>query len=378
MLDGGEDPKEKNDRLPGASDTDNDGDLYDEDDASDASMDIASYAGSMMGVTVNLASGRGTAGDAEGDTLVNIEKVVGSSKGDTFIAGAGADNIDGAAASDTVSYELSEDGVIVNLTVTGKQAVEVKDAQGNITTAGNKVDSYAGNDTLANIENVNGSPYDDTLTGNSTADDGNTANVNEAETTANTLMGGAGKDSLTGGAGDDTLDGGDGDDPVLSGLAGNDTLRGGAGDDILTGGDGNDTLIGGTGNDELTGSGGNDTFVFGLDKVTAGDYILDFAAANDKIDLSAFGIDPDDLPALLSVRGGAVGTGNVQIDLTGYGGGTIDLTTVNDIDDLDGRGSDGADDGTDNDKLDGSYQFLDLNGDGDGIDPGESNGLFIL
>ena len=68
--------------------------------------------------------------------------------------------------------------------------------------------------------------------------------------------------------------------------------------------------------------------------------------------------------------------------MTGYGGGTIDLTAVTDVDTLDGRGSDGATDGTDNNKLDGSYQFIDLNGDGDGMDTvngvEESSGIFIL
>ena len=58
-------------------------------------MDIASYAGAMAGVTVDLSTGKGTAGDADGDTLVNIERVEGSANDDTFIASAGADIIDG-------------------------------------------------------------------------------------------------------------------------------------------------------------------------------------------------------------------------------------------------------------------------------------------
>ena len=48
-----------------------------------------------MGVTVNLASGRGTAGDAEGDTLVNIERFLVPVRMIRFIAGAGADHVDG-------------------------------------------------------------------------------------------------------------------------------------------------------------------------------------------------------------------------------------------------------------------------------------------
>ena len=50
----------------------------------------------MAGVTVNLATGRGTAGDAMGDTLVNIEQVLGSDHDDTFIAGPGPDTLTAA------------------------------------------------------------------------------------------------------------------------------------------------------------------------------------------------------------------------------------------------------------------------------------------
>ena len=73
----------------------------------------------MDAVTVDLSNssrGVGTAGDAMGDTLTNIELVWGSmNNGDTFIAGPGADIIEGDGGSDTVSYEASELGVTVDL-----------------------------------------------------------------------------------------------------------------------------------------------------------------------------------------------------------------------------------------------------------------------
>ena len=257
-LDGGEDPREKNvatavDIIP-AIDLNGDGDTDDTgEQQTNAKEDTASYAGSKMGVTLNLSSGRGTAGDADGDTLVNIEKIIGSGKDDTFIASAGNDQINGGDGDDTVSYELSEEGVKVDL--------GDADTQDDTTT-----DSYAVGDVLTSIENATGSPYKDELT---TQDD-----------TAGVLMGGAGDDKLTGGTGRDTLDGGAGDDELIGGNVAadddattrdGDTLRGGAGDDKLTGGTGNDLLIGGTGRDELNGGTGNDTYVFGPDKVTAGD-----------------------------------------------------------------------------------------------------------
>ena len=62
------------------------------------------------GVTVNLATGMGTAGEAMGDTLANIELVWGSEHDDTFIASNGADIIEGDGGSDTVSYDGIGDG----------------------------------------------------------------------------------------------------------------------------------------------------------------------------------------------------------------------------------------------------------------------------
>ena len=100
------------------------------------------------------------------------------------------------------------------------------------------------------------------------------------------------------------------------------------------------------------------------------------ADAGDKIDLSAFGIDEDELPGLIREWGG-----QVRIDLTGHGGGTINITAISDVDELDGAGGSTTGDGAD--VLDGSYVYTgDLNGDGDfddtvnGVD--ESNGVFIL
>src|SRR3546814_2851128 len=45
--------------------------------------DTAIYSGSPAGVDVNLASGTGHGGDAEGDTLTGVENVTGSNFNDT-------------------------------------------------------------------------------------------------------------------------------------------------------------------------------------------------------------------------------------------------------------------------------------------------------
>ena len=358
ILDGGEDAREDDNNMitaRAATDLNGDGDEADLGEAAiaagPASIDIASYAGAMAGVTVNLATGRGTAGDAMGDTLVNIEQVVGSGHDDTFIAGPGPDNIDGAGnpdmmpAGDTISYELSDEAVQVTLGAAGTAQTQA---------AQDDSDSYATGDILLNIENITGSGQDDELTGNAQA---------------NKLMGGDGNDTLVGGDGNDTLMGGDGND-TLSATAGDNKLMGGAGRDTLTGGSADDTFYGGTGDDEMTGNGGTDTFVFSPEDGDGDDIINSFTVADDKIDLSAFNLAAEDLIPLISVRGGTV-----RIDLRSVGGGTIELGGVTDVDDLEVSG--GA---TDN-VIDTLSVRMDLDGDGT-IDtsatPPEADGIFIL
>jgi Ca2+-binding RTX toxin-like protein len=190
----------------------------------DIGIDIASYYLSSIGVSVDLATGVGHGGDAEGDTLFLIENLSGSQgddhltgdalantlqgwKGndeifgaggndtveggdgndnlsgdigaDVLRGGAGADQLNGGEGSDTVSYYLSSIGVTVDLaTGTGHGG----DAEG---------------DTLTGFEVLSGSQGDDHLTG---------------DALANTLQGWNGSDVLTGGAGKDVLFGGAGAD----------------------------------------------------------------------------------------------------------------------------------------------------------------------
>ena len=281
-------------------------------------IDTASYAGAMAGVAVNLATRKGTAGDAEGDTLTNIEAVTGSSHDDAFIASEGVDRIDGGGnpmmnpKGDTVSYELSEDGIVITL-----------EDDGAATTVDNATveDSYADGDVLTGIENLTGSSRIDVLSGN------DRANTLKGGGGNDTLNGEEGNDKLYGDAGNDTMDGGDDDD----------MLMGGAGRDTMTGGIGNDTLVGGAGGDEMTGGAGVDTYVFAPGH--GADIIDDFAidtgadAPDDRINLAAFGLDEDDLIALISTRGAGDNL-RVQINLTSVGGGTIELNDVTTLESL--------------------------------------------
>ena len=302
----------------------------------DIDNDWVYYNHARAAVVVNLATGKGEGGEADGDTLLNIEGVLASQHDDTFIAGEGRDWIDGWLGNDTVSYKESKHGVTVDLSNPAHHAAEpetrpdtgVDLPDGNTSrdsgTTGNDDfvadKSYARNDALISIENLTGSSKDDVLTGDSNA---------------NVLKGGAGNDVLTGGNGgdsatrmvDDKLHGEAGDDE-LNGGEGADILMGGAGNDTLDGGGGGDTLNGGTGNDELDGGesdSARDTFVFDLDN--GSDVIMNFgigdsfdATQHDQIDLSAFNIRDGELPGLISVR-----AGNTIINVEDYGGGRITI-----------------------------------------------------
>jgi Ca2+-binding RTX toxin-like protein len=199
-----------------------------------AGVDTASYASSAAGVSVSLALGTGSGGEAQGDSLTNIENLIGTAYNDVLtgsdgdnvlVGGAGADKLVGGLGVDTADYssapaDLSNaGGVVVNLT---SGVNHFSDARG---------------DTLSGIENLRGSAYADILVGNANA---------------NKLWGSAGTDILSGNAGADEL----------WGEVGNDALDGGAGDDVLQGGDGNDIVTGGVGFDELWAASGKDTFVF--------------------------------------------------------------------------------------------------------------------
>lgn len=175
-----------------------------------ADNDTATYDDSAAAVDVDLLRTTQIGGDAQGDRLISIENLTGSSSSDRLrgtdavnilngnggsdiIEGrGGADTINGSAGSDTASYETSQQRVVVDLRSSGPQSGG--DAEG---------------DRLTSIENVSGSMWDDVLTGT----DG-----------VNVLSGGFSTDVLIGLGGNDTLEGG----------GGNDILDGGAGIDIAT------------------------------------------------------------------------------------------------------------------------------------------------
>ena len=185
--------------------------------------DTANYSGSAALVIVHLDTGKGSGGDAQGDTYVSIENAVGSSfadllagnnlankldgglgkdlmvggggndtmlggGGDDRVAGgAGADVINGGGGRDELNYSDSVLGVTVNLST------------------GQAINGNAAGDTITGFEDLSGSFDNDILAGTAVA---------------NSILG----------------------DDRLFGFAGNDTLGGGPGADTMTGHDGADTF----------------------------------------------------------------------------------------------------------------------------------------
>jgi Ca2+-binding RTX toxin-like protein len=232
--------------------------------------DTISFANTASPIIVNLAGGVGTGNvhnTSENTDLTNIDNITGSAgndslTGDSFdnIIEGGADTgtattgdtIDGISGNDTASYANATAGVTVSLANAAFQ-----------NTVG------AGWDKLSNFDNLLGSAYNDTLTG-----DGSINNLN----------GGDGDDFLVGGLGADTLIGAGGIDTAnytssnagvvvtINSTSGNtgghaagdslfsiENLIGSSQGDTLTGDTGNNTIEGGDGDDILDGVSGNDT-----------------------------------------------------------------------------------------------------------------------
>ncbi len=340
--------------------------------------DTANYESSGAGVTVSLAAGAtNSGGDAAGDTLVDIENLIGSAGNDTLTGkdledniltgGAGDDKLTGGTHStvgDTASYAIgSTVGVTVSLASSAAQ-----------NTVG------AGWDTLADIENLIGSEYNDTLTGSTVA------NSLSGEAGDDTLIGGLGDDSLiggsntsvgdtasyavgggavtvslaitaaqnTGGAGWDTLSGIEN----LMGTGGADTLSGDEYANALSGGGGSDILTGGAGADILDGGAGIDTVSYSTSTgVVTASLTTRTGTVSNETGTDTFALYSPTLCSIENLTGGLDNdtlTGDGIVNVLNGGGGDDILYGMDNNDTLiGGAGADTLDGGAGNDTLDG-------------------------
>jgi hypothetical protein len=160
--------------------------------------------------TDNINGGGGNdtiMGGSGNDTLIGGpgDNKIEAGSGTTLIQDSGGDNtLIGGTGKDTVSYanRTAQQGVIVTLNGT----------------AGSTGNGQPGeNDTITGIENIIGSPGDDVLTGDSSA---------------NVIQAGSGNAVINGGNGNDTLLGGSGKDAFTSGTGVN-TITTGNSDNIV-------------------------------------------------------------------------------------------------------------------------------------------------
>ncbi|NBK41239.1 calcium-binding protein, partial [Pseudomonas soli] len=203
-----------------------------------AGIDTVSYGDSSSGILLNLKTGQ-HGGIAEGDTFEGIEKFVGSSLGDVFVANDQANDFNGAGGVDLLTFAGEGAGITLDLNATG-------------------------NDLFTSIESFEGTAFNDTFIGTAASEN---------------FIGGAGADVINGGAGRDSawyissnasvsvdlatgvVGGGHAEGDVLSGIEGvagsafADVLNGDAGANTLYGAEGDDVINGGAGNDILYGDG---------------------------------------------------------------------------------------------------------------------------
>ncbi|NER20335.1 MAG: calcium-binding protein [Symploca sp. SIO1C2] len=241
------------------------------------------------------------------ETLINIERLIGSAFDDTLIGddgnnsligNAGADYFDGGDGIDTVSF-LENFAITADLSQ--NRATYIDDTGVEVV------------ETLINIENLIGAAFDDTLIG----DNGNNL--------------------LRGEAGDDFLDGGDGIDTASflgsqAGMIANlnqgtatsvnqtevdtlvniESLTGSNFDDQLIGDAGNNTLLGLAGDDLLTGGAGADIFNFSSSNQGV-DTITDFnSTEGDQIRVFVSGFGNDLTAGLLDAEEFTIGSAATQ------------------------------------------------------------------
>ena len=192
--------------------------------------DWARYNQSDAAIDVDLNQATQTGGHAEGDTFTSIERVYGSrfdddisgdSGGnllrghigdDTLVGRSGNDFLRGDAGGDVLNGGGDRDWALYN----GSDAAITVNLDTGAASGG-----HADGDTFISIENVLGSRFGDTITGDSES------NFLRGNTGADTIEGGTNDDNLEGGTGGDTFvfNDGDGDDTVLDFEDGTDTLR---------------------------------------------------------------------------------------------------------------------------------------------------------
>jgi Ca2+-binding RTX toxin-like protein len=298
------------------------------------------YSASASGVNVNLATGRGQGGDAAGDVLVGVrvlhtsrlgdtvtgsaqadsiyghqgnDQITGGAGDDYILGGTGNDTVRGGTGNDTIIFEAGADRIFGD---DGADLLSFDFLQtGGVTvnlTTGVHGGAAAGL-TIAGIEQIEGSFFGDTITGNALA---------------NRLIGQEGADSLTGGGG-------------------NDTLVGGALNDTMSGGPGNDLIFTLADRDRVSGGDGRDTLSFDL---LSGGVIVNLANGAASAGFTSVGYDGIEV-IILTFGSDTVLSGSVDVEVQGGGGNDSIATGTGNSTIAGGAGNDTLDGGTGADRF---------------------------
>ena len=241
-------------------------------------FDLAFFGANVF---IDLQAGTGRGGDAEGDTIVNIERV--SAELSSTILGDSLDNRIYLRAGDSVGDGRGGDDFFLSL------------GNNNTLIGGSGVDTVSYETLNQQSHFSNGVRVD--------LDAGTGENLNAGAGTPDQL---SGFENVTGSDHDDYL-------------------FGDSGNNRLLGRDGDDVLGGGRGDDEMSGGYGMDVFVFNNSRNDDDDDVVtDFRIGEDLIDFTNSRNRIDDFDELMD-RSDQVGS-NTVIDT---GDGTITLLNVN-------------------------------------------------
>jgi Ca2+-binding RTX toxin-like protein len=289
----------------------------------DGDNTVTTYGGNDQ---ITVGNGNNTIHAGNGNNIIHLGSGTNSADtgtgNNTFYSGLGHNTLAGGSGYNTADYSAALVALTINL------------AAGTVAGAGV-------GDTLSSIHNVNGSNFDDIITGDNSGD---------------VIHGGSGADTITGGTGLD----------YIYGDAGNNTFNGSVGGDYLYGGTGNDTFLTPRADTHYDGHYGG--------TITAGEV--------NRIDYSADGVTHTiNLLTGTGVGGNANGSTYANINYLIGGNSTDTLTAANVDTTLDGRnGTNTLTGGSGNDTLIGGTgtDYLYGNGGNNSLTGGAGTNYFYM
>jgi Ca2+-binding RTX toxin-like protein len=298
-------------------------------DGGGSRLDSLSYSFATEGILVNLETGLGFGGAADGHQIINIEiifatrfddillgfeseenNLFGGGGDDSLVGGSDRDTLTGGDGNDTIQGGDDDDKILGgdgrNLLV-GGDGNDTFEISGNI--SDNTIQGGEGRDRITNgnrftgeIDLLNGNISGvedveiDSIGGRVIGDHDANRIISKSKSSSAFIVANGGDDTISTGSADDFIAGGDGND-LIAGLDGNDQIFAGPGDtgaDTIFGGNGDDTLGGGAGDDFIIGGGISGTGDFfddvfdSLERTLGGGSNVIFGGAGDDTLLGGF------------------------------------------------------------------------------------------